>query len=209
MLSAEGLRLLNERLPAGSDLLVLEWLERIQINILITRPRNSKLGDFRPPHKNRPPRISINSDLHPVEFLITLAHELAHAVNWNKHGRSAKPHGIEWKYEFRGLLLQILESGLLETKFEEAIKACYFKRESLASSTCRNLRRLFDIDNPASDNVRLEDIPVGSVFLTKSRKYLIKGEKIRTRYKCREVKSRRIYTVHPMAEIVEFNPPKL
>lgn len=209
MLSAGGFRLLSERLPVGFDAMVSDWLEKTPINIIIKRPRNSKLGDFRPPHKNQLARISINSDLHPVEFLITLAHELAHWVNWNQHGRRVKPHGVEWKAEYRKLLLQILDSGILDIEFEKAIKACYFKRESLASSSCANLRRLFDNENTGPSLIRLEDIPVGSVFVTSNGKCLVKGEKIRTRYRCKEVKSRRIYTVHSMAEIMEFEPPKL
>ena len=209
MVLASGFSLLSERLPEGSDPLVSDWLERIPIKILITRPRSSKLGDFRPSQRNQAARISLNSDLHPVEFIITLAHELAHAENWNLNGRRVKPHGIEWKVSFRRLLLEVLDSNILESQFVEGIKACYFRRERIASSSCPKLRRLFDGDNEDAQKIRIEDIPLGSVFITTSGKSLIKGERIRTRYKCMELKSRRIYTVHPMAEILEFKPPKL
>ncbi len=216
MAEIRGFKILEERLPAGFGDLVLEWLDKQPIQIRLSRPRLTKLGDFRPANKKRPARISVNFDLHPVEFLLTLAHELAHADNWQLNGRRVKPHGIEWKAAYRDKLVQILDAGLLDEKFEKAIRTCYFKSEKLATSSCTSLRRIFDadanadaMDSGGSGAIRVEDIPLGSTFKTSNGKTFIKGEKLRSRYKCRELISSRIYTVHPMAEIVEFKPPKL
>ncbi len=209
MVKVSGFNILEERLPAGSGHLVLVWLKTSQVQIRLSKPRQTKLGDFRPPYNKLPARISINKDLHPIEFLITLAHELAHSENWQLNGKGVKPHGVEWKAAFREKLIQILDSGVLDTKFEDAIRTCYFKRQRLATAACPRLRRLYDAENDDSVVIRLDDIPAGSIFKVSSGKSLIKGEKLRTRYKCREIKSHRIYTVHSMTEIIEFKQPKL
>lgn len=209
MFKPDGYNLLAEKLPEGSTELVLEWLKLYPVKVVITRPRHSKLGDFRPAQKGKAARVSVNAGLHPVEFIITLAHELAHAENYNLHGRSVKPHGPEWKAAFRGMLKQIVSAGFLDDRFSKAIHDCFFKRERLATSSCSILRRLYDDENGIGFVIRVDDIPEGSVFKTTSGKLMIKGEKIRTRYKCREVRTKRIYTVHPMAEIVDFQAPEL
>ena len=179
------------------------------VQIRIRRPRLTKLGDFRPAQLGKPSRITINSDLHSIEFLITLAHEFAHAENFRVHGRKVNPHGIEWKTIFREKLLEIIASGLLDKKFEKAIIACFFKRERIATSSCLQLKRLYDEESGLIPAMRVEDIPIGSIFKTNAGRLLKKGNKIRTRYKCWDIRTKRYYTVHPMAEIVEFNVPEL
>jgi len=209
MAEVGDVEMLTDSLPAGSGQLVSFWLDKHPVKIRLSKARQTKLGDFRPPHKELPARISINIDLHPVEFLITLAHELAHAEIWQLNGRRVKPHGKEWKNAFREKLKQIIDTGILEEKFEIAIQACYFRSNKLATSSCPDLRLLFDDEKHGSKVIRLDDIPRGSKFVTTNGKTFIKGNKLRTRYKCREAKTFRIYTVHSMTEIVEFKTPKL
>jgi len=201
--------ILDKYLPEGSGYLVSAWLNLHPVNVRISGPRQSKLGDFRPPSAGRQARISVNHNLHPVEFLVTLAHEIAHHENWLANGRKVRPHGPEWKKLFRDKLLEVLDAGLLEKKFEDGIKLCFFRREGIASSSCPAWRRLFDQQGPEPGKTRIEDLPMGAVFVLRNGKSMIKGEKIRTRYRCMDVKSRRIYTVHPMAEIIEIKPKKI
>jgi hypothetical protein len=209
MTEIKGFYLVEEKIPSGSGNLLKSWMEMDPVQIRIRRPRQSKLGDFRSAHNGVSSRITINSNLHSVEFLITLAHEFAHAENFRVHGRKVKPHGIEWKSFFRGKLSEIITSELLDKKFENAIINCYFKRERIASSSCLVLRKLYDEEEGILPALRLEDIPVGSIFKTSSGRMLKKGNKIRTRYKCWDIRIKRYYTVHPMAEIVEFKPQEL
>ena len=95
-------------LPAGDyEPLFSKWLEGLNYQIAISRPRKSKLGDFRPPRLGQIARITMNADLGPFQFLTTLTHEIAHLIAWEKHGRRAAPHGKEWKAIFRELLLEL------------------------------------------------------------------------------------------------------
>ena len=48
-------------------------------------------------------QIRIADDLYGVEFVETFIHEVAHATTWNLHKMKVKPHGPEWKAEYRRL----------------------------------------------------------------------------------------------------------
>ena len=194
--------------PEGALSHISGWLKSDPVSLKITRERASKLGDFRPSQNGKPAAVSVNRNLNPVEFLITLAHEFAHAENYRINGRRTKPHGKEWKHYFRAKLSELIRDGIFDEKYRDAIIRCYFMRERIATSSCPDLKRLLDEERGIVKPTRLEDIPVGSTFRMKGGKVLIKGEKIRTRYRCKESRGFRKYTVHPMAEILEFWPPR-
>ncbi len=191
------------RLMAGSEELVNKWMIESPVPILLAKTRRSKHGDFRVPRAGRPAYITINHDLHPVEFLITLSHEVAHYRNWKKHGRRARPHGPEWRNEFREMLLEVLKAQLLEKEMSAAIVQCYFKRKLIGSGTSDQLNRLYGKLEENSNVLRVADLPEGARFTLRSGKIFIKGRKLRKRYQCRDTVSSRIYSVHPMAEVKE------
>jgi hypothetical protein len=196
-------QLWKSRLPEGSIELVDAWLTETPVPILLSRSRRSKHGDFRIPRNGRPAYITVNHDLHPVEFLITLAHEVAHWRNWNKHGRRVRPHGPEWRNEFRSMLTQVQQAGFLEPAVSAEIGRHYFKRKLIGSGASEPLNRLLGKIPEESGALRVEDLPEGARFRLKSGKVFIKGRKLRKRYQCREAFSLRIYSVHPHAEVKE------
>ena len=191
------------RLPEGSVDLAEGWLAESPVPVLLSRTRSSKHGDFRMPRNGRPAYITVNHDLHPVEFLITFAHEVAHFRNWTRYGRRARPHGPEWRHEFRLMLAQVLKAGILAPDISAEIARHYFKRQRIGSGSSETLNRL--LGKPTANNgaVRVEDLPEGAKFRLKSGKVFIKGRKLRKRYQCREAYSMRIYSVHPLAEVKE------
>ena len=68
--------------------------------VKITKPRKSKLGDFRILINGRG-QISVNENLNRYAFLITITHELAHAFVWKRYKTRVMPHGKEWKSTFK------------------------------------------------------------------------------------------------------------
>ena len=52
-------------------------------------------------------------NLNPYRFLMTLVHEVAHLVAFQKYGRAIKPHGKEWKFTFQTLMLPFIRPGSL------------------------------------------------------------------------------------------------
>ncbi|MFA5815809.1 MAG: hypothetical protein WC865_09350 [Bacteroidales bacterium] len=191
------------RLLEGSEELVNSWLIASPVPVMLAKIRRSKHGDFRVPRKGRPAFITVNHDLHPVEFLITLAHEIAHFRNWKKYGRRVSPHGPEWRNEFRDMLVEVLKAGLLDREIAAAIVQFYFKRKLIGSGSSEQLNRLLGKTVEDSGVLRVADLPEGTQFTLRSGKTFIKGRKLRKRYQCCDTVSSRIYSVHPMAEVKE------
>ena len=83
-------KILQQYLPEGTALTMAKWIDYFQVELSLNRPRQSVLGDYRHPYNGKGHRISVNRDLNPYAFLITLIHEFAHLTNWNKHKNCVK-----------------------------------------------------------------------------------------------------------------------
>jgi len=202
-------QILQNHCPTGSETLLQSWLQNRHVIIRISRDRVSKLGDFRSAQNGSPARISINKGLSQIEFLVTLVHELAHhdtyrakgiRQRWNR--KRVPPHGVEWKEAFRRYIVEIIESGVVEEEVNEALRKCYLMRERIATSPCMVLKRLIEIDLE-EDILRVYDLEEGEKFVLSSGRIFIRGIKLRTRYRCQEVKTGKIYTIHGLAEVVK------
>ena len=193
----------RRRLLPGSEDILTEWLTGADIQFRLSGSRSTKHGDFRIPQAGKRAVITLNHDMHPVEFLITLAHEVAHFRIWKRFGRRVRPHGEEWKNEFRGMLRQLIEARILEPEVSRALVQCYFKRERIGSGGCEAMYRALGLAGENAQIARVADVPEGAEFTLRNGRTFIKGPKMRNRYRCSEKISGRIYSVHPMAEIRE------
>jgi hypothetical protein len=105
------------RLPESTHGYVAGLLAAHPVDVRLSRPRRTKLGDHRAPTAlRRRHRISVNEDLNPYAFLTTLLHEIAHAATWESHRariRRVRPHGSEWKAEFERILQPVVAGGML------------------------------------------------------------------------------------------------
>ena len=97
-MKAEEFDLLKRHFPEAAVAMVGEIFTQRRFGLRFKRPRNSKLGDFRPPRtKNGICTITLNFDLNPYEMLITYLHEVAHYDVYQQYGsRNVQPHGKEW-----------------------------------------------------------------------------------------------------------------
>lgn len=190
---------LEQYLPEGAYELVLPCLEEHPLQLRITRPRRTKLGDFRSESRQGPHRISVNGDLHPYNFLITLVHELAHLYNWVEHGRKAKAHGAEWKQHYRNLLLPFLEEGCFPAELTQLLEQHLAKAPAASCSDPELMKALHRYEN--KDRTYLEDLPAESVFTLDGKRLFRKGEKLRKRYRCLCLNNKRLYLIDPMAEV--------
>lgn len=192
--------ILAEYLPQVAVDLVWEQIKNHNIFFKISKSRNSKLGDYRPPIRSSVHRISVNHDLNPYSFLITFVHEVAHLVVFEKYGNKVSPHGKEWKTAYRELMQPYLENG----SFPEDIKTVLHKslKNSKASSTSDiKLSRVLKTYDKPSDDIHVEELEQGAIFQIQNGRQFKKGERIRTRYKCLNLQNKRIYLFHPLTPV--------
>lgn len=179
---------------------IVTWVLNYGVHLKITSGRSTKLGDFRPnPNKNRGHRITINYNLNRHSFLITLVHEMAHLVTWNQHGNRVKPHGLEWKYQFREMLLPFLNTAVFPSDVSSALIRYL---DNPAASSCTDvhlMRTLMQYDE--EQGILLEDIPDHCVFRLETGRVFRKGEKRRKYFECQEVSTGRQYLINPLAVV--------
>ena len=194
---------LQQYLPPGTGEAVMSYLQQYKVHLTITRERKTILGDYRHRTHIANHRISVNGNLNTYGFLITLLHELAHLLTFEQHANRVMAHGTEWKQIYAQLLKQFLlhhtfpvdiESEILKSLRNPAASSC--AEEGLT----RVLRRY---DKKESNHKLVEELPANSVFRTDDGRIFQKGEKLRKRFKCREIKSGREYLFSPIYEVEE------
>jgi len=194
---------LDEYLPQPAVRLVSEWINDERCRFRIARSRKTKLGDYTAPHRGGPHRISVNGDLNPYAFLVTTVHEFAHLKTWQQFKNRVRPHGEEWKHNFRLLMAPFLEMGVFPEDVSAAVMR-YMSDPAASSCTDLNLHRALkahDVDKTPVSTI--ESIAENAVFAFGNRVFR-KGKKIRKRYRCVELPSQKVYLFHPVAEVDEI-----
>jgi SprT protein len=196
---------LQSYLPQGSFDEVLYYLQHYKVHLTITRSRQSILGDYRHAHADKTHRISVNGNLNKYAFLITLLHELAHLFTYEQFGHRVMAHGKEWKNEFSKILARFLLQKVFPADIEKALLQTL---QNPAASSCGDeklLRVLHNYDEKKQGVHLIEQLADGSLFKIKGNRIFKKGEQVRKRYKCVEVKTGKMYLFSPVYE-VEFIP---
>lgn len=197
-----GYQALQKYLPDHSLPLVEELLKKYPIQLRISKPRKTRFGDYRFPTKGTPHRISVNGNLNKYAFLITLLHEYAHLLAFDKFGRGIKAHGKEWQFCFLEVSGPFLASDIFPAKLKRAFTQSLAQGHASSATDHQLLRVLKDYDPEESAEARtfVEDLPPASLFVLNGRIFR-KGPKSRKRYKCDELNSGRQFMVHPLAEV--------
>ena len=192
---------LNAYLPEGSFDYVLEYLQHYKVQLTITRERASVLGDYRNSFADKNHRISVNGNLNKYSFLITLLHELAHLLTYERFGHRVQAHGAEWKNEFSKILSQFLSKKIFPADIHNTLLKSL---QNPAASSCGDtslLRVLHKYDTKKEGIVLLETLPAGSHFTIKNNRVFTKKETIRKRIKCMEIDTGKMYLFSPVYEV--------
>ncbi len=205
----ESLVLLEKYLPEGTAETVYNWLIEKKVHFRITRKRSTKLGDYKPPLNYPTHRISVNGDLNPYAFLITFLHELAHLLVYEKYGNTVKPHGDQWKRQYRSLMTPYLEQNVFPADLKRVLVR-HLENSRASSHADMELTRILKSYNREQEKgevktVYLESVPQGGIFLFGNNRKFEKMEKKRVRYRCKELKTGRLYLFHPLAEVIPLN----
>ena len=199
---------LQNWLPEGVSTLFDGWLSRHNVRLQLKAPRQTRLGDFSVPGLGETPTITLNTDLPPFQVMVTVTHELAHLYTWYQHGGRVKPHGSEWRQQFRELLLELARIQSLPGALRGALRKHARKPSSATHHDPHllNVLRMLDGDK----GLYLGEIPVGTQFVFRGRQF-IKISDARTRCRCRERASGLDYHISKVAEVdrpFDFDGPK-
>jgi len=198
---------LSKYIPEAAAPIISQWINDTACRFKVTKSRSSKLGDYRSPFKNEPHQITINHDLNPFSFLITTVHEFAHLKTWQNHKNKVRPHGTEWKNNFKGLMDPFIRLNLFPADVTSALVK-YMNNPAASSCTDLNLyKTLKNYDSKQEEIITIDTLEFQQYFSIKSGRVFQKQEKLRKRYKCLEVSTQRIYLFHPIAEVFPIEKP--
>jgi SprT protein len=191
---------LNDYLPPGTYEGVLAYLRQYKVHLTIARERKSVLGDYRHRTNHDNHRISVNGNLNTWTFLITLLHELAHLLAFEQFGNDIMAHGKEWKRVYGGLLDKFLQKKIFPPDIETELLRSL---QNPAASSCaeEDLLRILRKYDKQSHHRLVEELAYNALFRTSDGRVFQKGEKLRKRFKCAEVKTGKVYLFSPVYEV--------
>jgi len=199
---ADPTPILENHVPTKAISYCLQLWQEYPFHFSLRNSRKTKLGDFswRP---GLPPHITVNSDSHSYLFLLTYVHEVAHHRVQLKHGRRVAPHGKEWKEMFRELCDPLIYHGVFPSDISQVLRQHLENPKASSLSDAKLSRTLSHHDPRLTHAVRLEDIPEGSEFEIRGRRFT-KGKLKRSRIVCQEISSRRRYLIAADALIGQY-----
>jgi len=168
------------------------------IKFIISKPRKTKLGDYRAiPDKNLF-IVTVNSNLNPVQFLVTVLHEFAHHITWTKYKNFVKPHGKEWKQEYQRMFMPLI----LNTDVDDSIKKMFAAHIKNPKATSYSDPHLNNYLNTTFNTytTRVADAPMNEPFVLGKRTF-IKEKKLRTRFLCMDLSNNKKYLIHGHTEL--------
>ena len=193
-------RTLEKYLPERAVPLCMVLIKENSVNLKIVNQRVTRHGDYRKDAQGYH-LITVNANLNKYRFMITLIHEIAHLVAFEKYGRFIKPHGDEWKLTFQHLMIPFIRPEIFPIQLLPLL-ARHFKNPKASSDTDATLSlALKQYDEKESDKSYIFEIPYGSHFRIHNGKVFRKIALRVKRYECMELASGRLYLFQPNAEV--------
>jgi SprT protein len=194
MTSEKILDILQSHVPTTAIPYCFDLWKATPFELKVSRSRQTKVGDFTSRGTRKHPRITLNIDLNPFQFLLTYVHEVAHLHVYLKHGNRVDPHGEQWRTTFTELMIPMLWENVFPEEILHELRRHMINPMASSFSDPRLTQVMRKFDHNAHQFVTLSELPEGSIFTFQKRQF-IKGKLRRTRVLCREVKSKRDYLV--------------
>ena len=185
----------------GKAIPIVQYLiEQHHFSLKIVNQRQTKHGDFRKmPNGNF--QITVNNNLNKYQFLLTLIHEIAHHVTYQKFGR-VQPHGKEWKTVFQHLMLPFLQPEIYP-KHVLPLLANYLKNPKASTDADVKLSLAFKEFSKETGKSFIFEVPYGSLFEFKKTMYQ-RGNKRRTRIECLNMQNKKVYLFNQNVEVLMY-----
>lgn len=191
--------ILQKYIPEHAVLFVFELIKNNNVHLKIVNERVTRHGDYRRSISGKH-EITVNTSLNKYRFLITLIHEIAHLVAFEKFGRNIKPHGDEWKLTFQKLMVPYIRPEIFPNQLLPLL-ARHFRNPKASSDTDATLSLALKQFDPENDKNYIFEIPYGTVFRIHNGKIFKKIALRLKRYECQEISSGRMYLFNPNAEV--------
>ena len=193
--------------PKTSIDLVENLINEDNLIIKVVNVRKTKHGDFRR-LKGGSNQITINLISNPYRFLITLIHELAHFKVSQNSKIMIRPHGNEWKHTFKLMMLPFLNNLIFPDNILSKL-AKYLKNPSATTDSNVDLViSLSRYDVKKDSNIFLFDILNDELFQHNENRIFKKIGKLRKRYICEEIETRKKYLFSPVSRVKKINYEK-
>ncbi len=191
---------LAKYLPEHAVLPCFELIKINSVHLKIVNERQTRHGDYRKGISGKH-EVTVNANLNKYRFLITLVHEIAHLVAFEKFGKHIKPHGVEWKMTFQRLMVPFIRPEIFPHSVLPLV-ANHFRNPTASSDTDAKLAfALKQFDERKVDIHFVHEVPNGSFFRIKNgRVFQKKGLRVK-RYECIEVKTGRTFLFNANAEV--------
>ena len=188
--------------PIASLPLVLKYLKDWEVNLVVTRERITKHGDYKAMPNGRH-QITVNQMQNPYRFLITTIHEIAHLVTYRDFGQGIKPHGKEWKQTYRKIMLPFLKVEIFPDELLKVLKL-HFRDPKASSDTDSQLALVLNKFDPENEKNYIFELEKGTVFEIHNGRRFIRGERRTKRFECKEFKGKRLYLFNPLAQVIKI-----
>jgi hypothetical protein len=122
-------------------------------------------------------------------------------LQFEQYGNKVASHGKEWKNIFGQLLAQFIQNKIFPQDIEQALLRSL---SNPSASSCADevlLRTLKNYDTIPSHLIMIESLPENAFFKTHDNRIFQKGQRLRKRYKCVEIKTGRLYLFSPVYEV--------
>ncbi len=194
------LEVLRKYLPEHAVIPCFELIKTHSVHLKIVHERQTRHGDYRRA-LNGKHEITVNASLNKYRFLITLIHEIAHLVAYERFGRAIKPHGAEWKMMFQRLMLPFIRPEIFPNSVLPLV-ANHFRNPTASSDTDARLAyALKQFDERKPDVHFIHEVPNGSLFrIRNGRVFQKKGLRVK-RYECIEVATGLTFLFNANAEV--------
>ena len=181
-----------DSLPVTVSTYFIELMTKHKITLVICEPRKTWRGLWK--YKNGVHIVYVNNDLPMDQFLLTLAHEIAHALVYDKYDFSKiKPHGTEWKHTFQEVMEPAL-NGFLPIHIEEPLKKFMLK----PSATGPRWSSITNVNIKLVSSVSLRN----TFQLKNDNRVFQKIKQYRINWSCVEINTGKLYRIRGDAEII-------
>jgi SprT protein len=193
---------IEDYVPKAALPLLSKYLSQWEVNLVITRKRITKHGDFRAFPKGGH-QITVNESTNPFRFLITALHEISHLVAFKNFGLGIKPHGVEWKITYKKIMSPFLTSEIFPAELLKVLQL-HFKNPKASSDADFSLVMALNKFDPENEKSFIFELDQGTVFEIYNGRRFVRGEKRVKRFECKELNTQRMYLFSPHAKVIKI-----